>query len=483
MLYKENFTLQTKPTTEKAKYGVECYVTTLGEVYKQTTMPIGSSWVYVAHRELKTSDVVETPTKKYNQTSNKNIADADLGEDPETGQPFLQNLFTAEQIFDNDGTKSYKITVDKKGRVKSISQVTVSGGGGGYTDEQAQDAVGTILDDGTFGDIAFTYDDTGNLISGEIIKVGGTAITLTGASLMTIANISALVTALGLVANDITNATTAGKSILTAANIDAVVTLLALISTDITDSTTVGQSLLTAVSAAAARSAISAQLTDADLDAIAALSPANNDFLQRKAGAWTNRTINNVQNDLTISVYSNKRSGKWYHQGRNATAIGSSAAINNTSTVSMSLLEIGTTTVITDIAVEVTTALAGALLYFGIYRIDTPAWNTGPLVASAAGVSGATNGVKSVTLASPVSLIPALYLIAVSHNGVGSVTFRNVGLTAMALMGTNIPGVVQTSMYLGARASGGALPANLSGFTSITETINTVAPILWHKVQ
>lgn len=38
----------------------------------------------------------------------------------------------------------------------------------GYTDEQAQDAVGGILDDGTVGDIAFTYDDATPLISAEL---------------------------------------------------------------------------------------------------------------------------------------------------------------------------------------------------------------------------------------------------------------------------------------------------------------------------
>ncbi|MDI1345260.1 MAG: hypothetical protein PSV22_14330 [Pseudolabrys sp.] len=40
------------------------------------------------------------------------------------------------------------------------------------------------------------------------------------------------------------------------------------------------------------------QAWDADLDAIAALAPANDDFIQRKAGAWTNRTVAQVQTDL-----------------------------------------------------------------------------------------------------------------------------------------------------------------------------------------
>lgn len=45
----------------------------------------------------------------------------------------------------------------------------------GYTDEQAQDAVGTILDDGTVGDIDFTYDDGTPLISGVVKNDGITS--------------------------------------------------------------------------------------------------------------------------------------------------------------------------------------------------------------------------------------------------------------------------------------------------------------------
>lgn len=39
---------------------------------------------------------------------------------------------------------------------------------------------------------------------------------------------------------------------------------------------------------------------DADLAAIAALTPSNDDFIQRKAGAWTNRTVAQVKTDLGV---------------------------------------------------------------------------------------------------------------------------------------------------------------------------------------
>lgn len=42
------------------------------------------------------------------------------------------------------------------------------------------------------------------------------------------------------------------------------------------------------------------QASDADLTAIAGLSPTNDDVLQRKSGAWTNRTVAQVKTDLAL---------------------------------------------------------------------------------------------------------------------------------------------------------------------------------------
>lgn len=42
------------------------------------------------------------------------------------------------------------------------------------------------------------------------------------------------------------------------------------------------------------------QAYDADLDAIAGLSPSNDDIIQRKAGAWSNRTMAQLKTDLAI---------------------------------------------------------------------------------------------------------------------------------------------------------------------------------------
>lgn len=43
------------------------------------------------------------------------------------------------------------------------------------------------------------------------------------------------------------------------------------------------------------------QDADSDLTAFGALMPSNDDFLQRKAGAWTNRTVAQVKTDLAVS--------------------------------------------------------------------------------------------------------------------------------------------------------------------------------------
>lgn len=47
---------------------------------------------------------------------------------------------------------------------------------------------------------------------------------------------------------------------------------------------------------------IGAQPVDADLTAVAALTPTNNDLLQRKAGVWTNRTPAQVKTDLALTA-------------------------------------------------------------------------------------------------------------------------------------------------------------------------------------
>jgi len=51
--------------------------------------------------------------------------------------------------------------------------------------------------------------------------------------------------------------------------------------------------------------ALAAQVADADLTTIAALSPANDDVIQRKSGSWMNRTIAQLKTDLAVNNVDN----------------------------------------------------------------------------------------------------------------------------------------------------------------------------------
>ncbi|HKY56438.1 MAG TPA: hypothetical protein VJL80_00185 [Aeromicrobium sp.] len=62
----------------------------------------------------------------------------------------------------------------------------------------------------------------------------------------------------------------------------------------------IGNIAATDVQAAIAELDTEKQAGDADLTAIAGLSPSNDDVIQRKAGAWTNRTMAQVKTDLAL---------------------------------------------------------------------------------------------------------------------------------------------------------------------------------------
>jgi hypothetical protein len=57
-----------------------------------------------------------------------------------------------------------------------------AGIGTGYTDEEAEDAIGAILDDATTGDIFFSYVDAPAEISGTVEKIGGKRVTISASA-------------------------------------------------------------------------------------------------------------------------------------------------------------------------------------------------------------------------------------------------------------------------------------------------------------
>ena len=62
--------------------------------------------------------------------------------------------------------------------------------------------------------------------------------------------------------------------------------------------TAAARTLLDDTTTGAMLTTLGAQPVDADLTAIAGLTPTNDDIIQRKAGAWTNRTLSQLQADL-----------------------------------------------------------------------------------------------------------------------------------------------------------------------------------------
>lgn len=70
------------------------------------------------------------------------------------------------------------------------------------------------------------------------------------------------------------------------------------------------------------------QPLDADLTAIAGLSPSNDDIIQRKAGAWTNRTIAQLKTDLNYATVATSGSASDLGSGTLAADRGGAGSIN-----------------------------------------------------------------------------------------------------------------------------------------------------------
>jgi hypothetical protein len=164
-----------------------------------------------------------------------------------------KDLIVPDEVYDATNWNG-SLEVPTKNAVRNKIEALVLGGGS-YTDEQAQDAVGTILDDS--GDIDFTYDDATPKIT-AIVKNDA----------VTFAKFQNITTARLLGRN------TAGSGDMEELDASTIRTLLSLV---------LGTNV---------------QAWDTDLDAIAALAASNDDVIQRKAGAWTNRTMAQLVVDL-----------------------------------------------------------------------------------------------------------------------------------------------------------------------------------------
>lgn len=177
-------------------------------------------------------------------------------------------------------------TVEVEG---SVARVTVTGGAGGSI--AVTDGVTTVdpattltvpagsLTDGGSGDAELDFDLAGAAaaaqaasqpLDSDLTAIAALSTTAYGRALLTLANAAAGRTAFGLGTAAVAN---------------------------------VGDFDAAGLAAAAFAAAVAAsQPVDADLTAIAALTPSNDDIIQRKAGAWTNRTIAQLLTDLGLGT-------------------------------------------------------------------------------------------------------------------------------------------------------------------------------------
>lgn len=94
------------------------------------------------------------------------------------------------------------------------------------------------------------------------------------------------------------------------------------------------------------------QPSDADLTTIAALTPSNDDLLQAKSGAWTNRTVAQVKSDLALNNVDNTSDATQ----NAATATLTNKTISGASNTLSAIPESAVTSLTTDLAAKAATA-------------------------------------------------------------------------------------------------------------------------------
>lgn len=165
------------------------------------------------------------------------------------------------------------------------------------------------------------------------------------------------------------------------------------------------------------------QAVSAELTAIAGLSAANNDFLQRKSGAWANRTPAQVKTDLGIGAYAATPSmtpsggaAGWGLPGFTFIATSTVTLSSATDTYVPFYVANPNGIVVTAIGLNKTTAPSAGTLRWAIYEATAagqPHASNAPKYASGSLTLTAATGSLTETGLS-VSLAQGWYLLAVN---------------------------------------------------------------------
>lgn len=138
-------------------------------------------------------------------------------------------------------------------------------------------------------------------------------------------------------------------------------------------------------------------------------------------------------------------------------------------------VEIGTRVGITTISCKINSAATGATLRMGIY--DNAGGKPGNLILDAGSVAVSTTGVKEVTLASTLYLLPGWYWFAIFSSGAPTLDSAN-GALLNGVIGFTTAGNTGQVTGLRATLTYSTFPstANLTSLLYISS-----APLLWFK--
>jgi hypothetical protein len=150
------------------------------------------------------------------------------------------------------------------------------------------------------------------------------------------------------------------------------------------------------------------QASDADLTAIAAISPSNDDVIQRKAGAWTNRTMVQVLADLVTAGAANLASIQTFAGAKTFSA---AATFSSTIAVALTSAFAGKATFAKGLVKTPVTLTPSAAI-----TLDCSLGNNFNLTVGHTGTLNATNLVAGETVRVNVTAVGSSYVITPTTN-------------------------------------------------------------------